>query len=92
MFLSKFQNIIKAREEQLSKQKEYDDKIELIKTKCPLIIINYLLFERAVNRNQQKEYDESSITDYIPLMHKNLNNIYRNDKKNICDSEFKKNS
>ena len=81
MFLMKIQNIIKAREEQLNKQKNYDQKIELIKTKCPLIIINYLLHERTLNRNQQKEYDDSSFTDYIPLMYKNLNNINENQDK-----------
>ena len=86
MFLLNLPKILKLRKEQLNKQKEYDAKVNLIKKKCPLTIINFLLFERLINRNQQEEYDDSSFTDYISLMYKNLNEINENQK--ILDNIF----
>lgn len=93
MFFKVIQNILKSREEQLDKQKVYDSKLNLIKDKCPLVVINFLLYERELNRIQQKEYDECSIKEYISLMYKNLSDIDKSQKildkifnsKNICN-------
>ena len=46
-------NIFNERKEQLDKQKIIDDRLSILKYKCPDIVIEYLLLQRAITRNQQ---------------------------------------
>ena len=46
-------NIFNERKEQLAKQSIIDDRLSALKYKCPDVVIEYLLLQRTITRNQQ---------------------------------------
>ncbi len=90
-------NIFNERKEQLDKQKIIDDRLSILKYKCPDIVIEYLLLQRAITRNQQYKIINTNLLYIYDEMNNQLkvNNFITNrflDKNtaNINCEELKK--
>ncbi len=84
-------NILKyfdLRYEQLEIQIKIDKKLMEYSNKCPNTIIEFLIYERELNRKQTLKLKESSLLDSINILDKNIKDITDHQKKviNLLDS------
>lgn len=77
-------NILKyfdLRYEQLEIQIKIDKKLMEYSNKCPNTIIEFLIYERELNRKQTLKLKESSLLDSINILDKNIKDITDHQKK-----------
>ena len=87
-------NIIGKRVEQLKKQESQDVHLLKLKNKCPRIIVDFLLSQRRINRENTQKLHETSLFDIYNTMNENICIIDEFDtridhalsSKNPCDS------
>lgn len=81
-FIKNIPNIKNIRSEQLERQNQTDDKLKKLKSECPDIVAEYLLFQRHLSRIQQKEMIDSSIIGMVDVLYKHFN------ENNVIYDEF----
>ena len=77
--LNLFKHLISDRKKQLDTQREIDDLLKSARGKCPQTLIDFFLLERACNRKQCDEVDNSNIWEYPDIISKNMSIL---EKKN----------
>ena len=86
-------NLLNYRKKQLEEQKDMDNKLKSAREKCPQVLIDFFLLERAINRKQCNTINASSILDYPKIIGENLTMIEKRNSElkkilegdNICD-------
>jgi len=74
-------NIKTIRTSQLEKQNQTDSELNIIKNKCPNLVVQYLLEQRRLSRIQQEEMINSSVLDIFNVIYKHFkenDKIYEN--------------
>lgn len=74
-------NIIGPRIEQLKKQEEQDALLRTLKRKCPLVLVDFFLFQRNLNRQNTKKLHKTSLFDIYNTMNDNIRVIDKSDEK-----------
>lgn len=61
-------SIVHDRIKQLEKQKQLDDKLRKISSKCPSVVVDFLLLAREENRNNVFKVNNAGITQVYSNM------------------------
>ena len=73
--LNMFSNIVASIQRQLESQIEVDSVLATARNKCPQVLIDFFLLERAFNRDQCKRVSESKAWDYPNVVARNMRDL-----------------
>ena len=81
LFKNIMDNLIGRRVEQLEKQEILDKKLHELKHKCPQTLVDFLFFQRQINRQNTQNLHETNFFDIYTTLNKNINSIDKFDEK-----------
>ena len=70
-----FSNIVASRQRQLESQIEVDNVLATARKKCPQVLIDFFLLERAFNRDQCRKVSDSKAWEYPNVVAKNMRDL-----------------
>ena len=82
-------NIIGKRIEQLKIQEIQDERLQQLKHTCPQTLLEFLFFQRQINRQNTQNLHETSFFDIYNTLNKNISSIDNLDEKinNVLNSD-----
>lgn len=81
LFKNIMDNIIGKRIEQLKNQKIQDNNLRELKHTCPQTLVDFLFFQRQINRQNTQKLHETSFFDIYDTLNKNIHIIDKLDQK-----------